>query len=170
MQSQILGLQTQPLQQSMLNSIKIFNGTNKAEFTAWAQSMENAARLCNLDALSIPLSKLQGAPLKSANHLEGKETNSGRTLSWSTLKQHLTSNYSEIPYDTYVIKVYNMLQQGTDESTKAYFHRVQEILECIHHTNNMSSISAIGTNHTKILTGLKNGKLCNKLAELKARK
>ena len=35
LQSQLLGLQMQPLQQSTLNSIKIFNGSNKAEFTAW---------------------------------------------------------------------------------------------------------------------------------------
>ena len=34
----------------------------------------------------------------------------------------------------------------------------------------MSSISAIGTNHTKILTGLKGEKLHNKLAESKAKK
>ena len=110
LQSQILGLQTHPLQQSMLNSIKIFNGTNKAEFTAWVQSIENAARLCNLDALNIALSRLQGVPLKSANYLESKETNSCKTLFWSTLKQHLTSNYSEIPYDTHVINAYDMLQ------------------------------------------------------------
>ena len=43
LQSQILGLQTQALQQSTLNSIKIFDGTNKSEFTSWAQSEENAA-------------------------------------------------------------------------------------------------------------------------------
>ena len=170
LQSQILGLQTQPLQQSMVNSIKIFDGTNKAEFTAWVQNIENTARLHNLDALSIALSQLQGAPLKSANYLEGKETNSGKTLSWSALKWHLTSNYTEMPYDTHVINVYNMLQQGNDESTKAYLHRAQDILECIHHTDDMSPILAIGTNHAKILTGLKDGKLCNKLTELKARK
>ena len=80
LQSQIIGLQSQLLQQSTLNSIKTFDGTNKAEFTPWVQSIENAARLCNLDALSIALSKLQGEPLKSANYLEGKETNSGRKL------------------------------------------------------------------------------------------
>ena len=34
----------------------------------------------------------------------------------------------------------------------------------------MSSISAIGTNHAKILTGLRDGKLCNNLAESKAKK
>ena len=62
-----------------------------------------------------------------------------------------------------------MLQQGTNESTKAYLHRAQDIFECIHHTNDMSSILAIGTNHTKILTGLKDGKLCNKLVDSKAR-
>ena len=65
LQSQILGLQTQALQQSTLNSIKIFDGTNKSEFTSWVQSVENAARLCNLDTLSIALSKLQG-PLHSS--------------------------------------------------------------------------------------------------------
>ena len=147
LQSQIIDLQSQLLQQSTLNSIKIFNGPNKAEFTAWVPSIENAAKLCNLDACSIALSKLQGAPLKSAKYLEGKETNSGRKFFWSTLKQHLTSNYSEIPYDTHVINAYDMLQQVTLESTEAYLHRAQDILECIHHTNDMSSILAIGTNH-----------------------
>ena len=48
LQSQILGLQMHLLQQSTLNSIKIFDRSNKAEFTAWVQSIENAARLCHL--------------------------------------------------------------------------------------------------------------------------
>ena len=64
LQSQILGLQTQALQQSTLNLIKIFDGTNKSKFTSWVQSVENATRLCNLDTLSIALSKLQ-APCSS---------------------------------------------------------------------------------------------------------
>ena len=34
----------------------------------------------------------------------------------------------------------------------------------------MATISAISTNHTKILTGLKDSRLCNKLAESKAKK
>ena len=159
LQSQILGLQTQALQQSMLNSIKIFNGTNKSEFTLWAQSVENAARLCNLDTLSIALSKLQGPPLKSASYLESKETSSGKTFVWPSLKKHLTSNYSEIPYDTYAINAYDSLHQGSDESTIADLHRAQDILECIHHTSDMSSITAIGTNHAKILTSLKDSRL-----------
>ena len=33
----------------------------------------------------------------------------------------------------------------------------------------MSSISAIGTNHAKILTGLRDVRLCNKPAESKAK-
>ena len=66
LQSQILGLQTQALQHSTLNSVMIFNGNNKSKFTSWVQSVENAAKLCNLDTLSIALSKLQGPPLKLA--------------------------------------------------------------------------------------------------------
>ena len=62
LQSQILGLQMQALQQSTLNSKNIFNGNNKSEFTSWAQSVENAAKLCNMDTLTIALSKLQGPP------------------------------------------------------------------------------------------------------------
>ena len=73
-----------PLQQSILNSIQIFDGNNKAKFTAWAQSVENAARLCHFDTISIALLKLQGAPLKSASYLEIKEANAGKTLTWST--------------------------------------------------------------------------------------
>ena len=84
LQSQILGLQMHPLQQSTLNSIKIFDGSNKAEFTTWVQSVENTARLCHLDTLSIALSKLQGTPLKSATYLETKEANAGKTLVWYT--------------------------------------------------------------------------------------
>ena len=132
--------------------------------------VENAARLCHLGTLSIALSKLQGVPLKSANYLEANKTNAGKTLVWSTLTQHLPSNYSELLYDTHAINAYNKLQQGNDESTEAYLHRMQDILEHIHHTKDMISISAIGTNHAKILTGLKDGRLHNKLAETKAKK
>ena len=80
------------------------------------------------------------------------------------------SNYLEIPYDTCAINVYDSLQQGSNESTEAYLHRVQELLECIHHTNNMSFITAIDTNHVKILTSLKDSRLHNKLAKSKAKK
>ena len=86
LQSQILGLQMQALQQSTLNSIKIFDGSNKGEFTMWAQSIENASRLGHLDTLSIALLMLQGALLKLASYLETKEVNSGKILVWPTLK------------------------------------------------------------------------------------
>ena len=90
----------------MLNS-KIFNGNNKSEFTSWAQSVENAAKLCNLDTLTITLSKLQDPPLKSACFLESKEVRSGKQLDWHSLKMHLTTDYLEIPYDTHTINAYD---------------------------------------------------------------
>ena len=34
----------------------------------------------------------------------------------------------------------------------------------------MSSITAIGTSHAKILTGIRDSRLCNKLAKSKAKK
>ena len=132
--------------------------------------MENAAKLCNLDILSIVLSKLQGPPLKLACFLESKEVNVGKQLSRHSLKKFLTNNYSEILYVTHAINAYDSLHQGSDESTSVYLHRAQDILECIHHTNDMATISTIGTNHAKILTGLKDGRLCNKLAKSKAKK
>ena len=51
------------------------------EFSTWTWSIDNAVRLCNLDALRIAL---QGAPLKPANYLEGKEKNSDKKLSGTT--------------------------------------------------------------------------------------
>ena len=108
---------------------------------------------------------LQGAPLKSAMYLEGKETSAGKKLSQNTLMQHLTANYSEIPYNMHAINAYDTLQQGPDEPTEAYLHTAQDILQSIYHTNNMSEITTKGTNHAKILTGLKDKKLCSKLAE-----
>ena len=167
LQSQIKGLHLQPLQQATLNSINTFDGTKKAEFTTWAQSIENVMRIYNLYAINITLCKLQGAPMKSAIYLEDKEKSIRKKLSWITLKQHLMTNYSYIPYDTHVIHVYGTLQQGADEPPEAYLHRAQDILEHIHHTNNMSEITAIGTNHAKILTGGKDKKLQSKLAESK---
>ena len=154
LQSQILGLQMQALQQAMLNSIKIFDGTNKGEFTSWAQSVENAAKLCNIDTLTITISKLLGPPLKSSCFLKSKEVGSGKQLNWHSLKKHLTTNYLEIPYNTHTINLYDNLHQGSNESTSTYFHRVQEILKQIHHTSDMTSISTISTNHATILTSL----------------
>ena len=170
-QSQILGLKTQALQQSTLNSIKIFDSNNKSEFTSWAQSVENVAQLCNLDALTIMLFELQGPPLQSAHFLKKKkEISSGKQLNWHSLKKHLTTNYSEIPYDMHAINAYDSLHQASSESTSAYLHRVQDILECIHNTSDMTSIAAIGTNHPKNLTGLRDSRLHNKLAESNAKK
>ena len=166
MQSQILGLKTQALQQSMLNLIKILDGNNKSEFTLWVQSVENAAKLCNLDTLT----KLQGPTLQLAHFLKTKESSSGKQLSWHSLKKHLTTNYLEIPYDMHAINAYNNLHQGSNESNGAYLHRAQDILEHIHNTCNTTSIQAIGSNHTKIFTGLQDSRLCNKLAESKAKK
>ena len=170
LQSQILGLQMQALQQSTLKSIKIPDGNNKSEFTSWTRSVENAVKLCNMETLTIALSKLQGPPLKSARFLESKEVGSGKQLNWHSLKKHLTTNYSEIPYNTHTISAYDNLHQGSNESTSAYLHRVQDILEHIHNTSDMTSVPAIGTNHAKILTGLKDSRLCNKLAKFKAKK
>ena len=154
----------------MLNSIKIFDGNNKSKFTSWEQSVENAAKLHNLDTLSITLSKLQGPPLKSACFLESKEVSSGKQLDWHSLKKHLTTNYLEIPYNTHTINAYDNLHQGSDESTGVYLHRAQDILMHIHHTSDMTSLSSIGTNHAKILIGPKDSRLRNKLAESKAKK
>ena len=126
LQSQIIGLQLQPLQQATLNSINTFDGTKKAEFVTWYHSIENAMRICNLDAINITLSKLQGVPLKLAIYLEGKETSTGKKLSWITLNQHLTASYSKFPYNPHAINAYNTLQQGVDESTEAYLHKVQD--------------------------------------------
>ena len=86
--------------------------------------------------------------------LKTKESSSGKQLNWHSVEKHLTTNYSEIPYDTHAINAYDNLHQGSDESTSAYLHRAQDILECIHNTCDMTSIPAIGTNHAKILTGL----------------
>ena len=113
--------------------------------------------------------------MKSAIYLEGKETSAGKKLSWNTLKQHLIyyillANYSEISYDMHAINAYDTLQQGSDEPTEGHLHRAQDILEHIHHTNNMSKITAIGTKHAEILTSLKDKKLYSKLAESKVKK
>ena len=94
LQSQIIGFHSQPLQQGTLKSINTLDGTKKAEFATWPQNIENTVRICNLDAINITLSKLQGVPLKSTIYLEGKETSTGKKLSLITLKQHLTCNYS----------------------------------------------------------------------------
>ena len=76
----------QALQQSTLNSIKSFNSNNKSKFTSWVQSVENAAKLCNMDTLTTALSKVQGPLLKSACFLKFKEVSSGKQLNWHTLK------------------------------------------------------------------------------------
>ena len=119
LQSQILGLKTQALQLSTLNSIKIFDGNNKNEFTLWAQSIENAAKLCNLDTLTITLSKQQGPPLQSGHFLETKQSSSGKQLNWHSLNKHLTTNYLEIPYNIHAINAYDNLHQGSQNFNRS---------------------------------------------------
>ena len=66
----MLGLQTQALQQSTLNCYTNLQRQQQEQiYVMGAQSVENAAKLCNLDTLSIALSKLQGPPLQSAHFL-----------------------------------------------------------------------------------------------------
>ena len=88
LQSQILVLQTHQLQQSTLNCIKIFEEATKWNLQLGWQSIENTAKVYHLDVLSIALSKLQGALLKSANYLETKETNACKALIWVYLTDH----------------------------------------------------------------------------------
>ena len=116
------------------------------------------------------LSKLQGPPLQLAHFLKTKEISSGKHLNWHSLEKHLTTNYLEIPYDTHAINAYDNLHQGSNESTSSYLHRMQDILECIHNTSDMTSIPAISSNCAKILTGLRDSRLHNKLVESKANK
>ena len=47
---------------------------------------------------------------------------------------------------------------------------MQDILEHIHNTSDMTSIPAVGTNNAKILMGLRDSRLCNKLVESKSKK
>ena len=170
LQSKILGLQTQALQQSMLNSIKIFTAPTKVNSHHGHRMWKMPLGYATWTHLAMHCPNYRDLHLKLASYLESKEVSSGRQLDWHSWKKHLTGNYSEILYDTHAINAYDSLHQGSDESTIAYLHRVQDILEHIHLTSNMSSITAIGTNHAKILTGLKDSQLQNKLAESKAKK
>ena len=68
------------------------------------------------------------------------------------------------------MNAYEHLHQGSNESTSTYLHRTQDILEHVHHMSDMTSTSAIGTNNAKILTSLRDSRLCNKLAKSKAKK
>ena len=68
-----------------------------------------------MDTLTITLSKLQGPPLKLACFLESREVGSGKQLNWHSLQKHLTTNCSEIPYDTPTINAYDNLHQGSNK-------------------------------------------------------
>ena len=49
--------------------------------------------------------------LSNASYLESKEVSSGKQLDWHSLKKHLTSNFSDILYDTHAINVYDNLHK-----------------------------------------------------------
>ena len=72
LQLQILGLQMQALQQSTLNSIKIFDSNNKSKFTSRAQSVEYTAKLCTMDTLTIGLSNYREPHLNQLISLNPK--------------------------------------------------------------------------------------------------
>ena len=58
------------------------------------------------------------------------------------------SIYSKIPYDTHANNANDSLHQGNDESKIVYIHRVQDILECIHHvTGPTGHLQKVYNNH-----------------------
>ena len=56
--------------------------------------------------------------------------------------------------------MYDSLQQGNNKSTEAYLHRHKTYLSA-YIIPMMSSITTIGLNHAKILTGIKASRLHN---------
>ena len=65
LQSQILGTSDAGIATINTKLNKNFQWHQQSKFTSWVQSVENAAKLCNMDTLTIALSKLQGPHLIS---------------------------------------------------------------------------------------------------------
>ena len=159
----------QALQQSTLNSIKIFDGSNKGKFTTWTQSVENAARLHHLDTLSIVLLKLQGALLKVASYLETEEVNSGKTLVWSTFKKHLTAIIQKFHMTLMPLMLMTVYNRTMMNPQKPIYIEHKTYLS-VYIIQMICLLLQQGTNHAKILTGLKDSRVCNKLAKSKAKR
>ena len=87
------------------------------------------------------------SPLTSAHRLRDELPN----LMWGGSKNKLSRQYSSVPFDSHVTQSFAHLQQGLDELLKIYFHCASKLLLKIHHTSDMSNISAEGLNHNTVV-------------------
>ena len=92
-----------------------------------------------------------GSPLTSAHTLREGLPN----VMWKELKRTLSRQYSSIPFNSHTSQAFAYLQQGPDELLEMYLHHECELLLKIHHTSDMSHISAASLNHYTVGYGLK---------------
>ena len=139
----------QPMAQPVLGSIPDFDGKDKTATIPWLDQVEQVTeRTCN-DPVEVGISKLKGLTLGDTSMVRKEEG-----LMWHKFCQILIQNYSNVPYVSNAMVVYNNLTQD-DESNVAKRIRAKVLLEHINHTYTLSQMSGKGLNNLALVQGLR---------------
>ena len=92
-----------------------------------------------INPLNVGISKLKGFALGDITtiHKEGH-------LTWYNFRKWLIEHYSNMAYTSDAMYTYSHLSRGNEEPTTQYLSRAKVLLECIHHTDKLSSIPSVG--------------------------
>ena len=103
-----------------------------------------------IDPFNVGIIKFKGLALGSITDI-CKESN----LKWYSFRQWLIEHYSNVPYASDPMYTYSHLLQGIEEPTTQYLSRAKVLLEHIHHTTKLSSITGVGWENLYLVRGLK---------------
>ena len=140
----------QLLAQLVLRSIPDFDGKDKTVIIPWLDQVEQVTDRTGNDPVEVGISKLKGLTLGN-----GTAIRKGKGLTWHKFRQILIDNYSNVPYVSDAMVVYNNITQQDDESTLQYLIRAKELLKHINHTFKLSQISCKGLNNLALIQGLR---------------
>ena len=133
-----------------LNSLQEYNGSNKDAMIPWLDHIKMVMDRYGIVPLEVGISKLKGLALGDINatHKEGN-------LMWYSFRQRLIEQCSNVPYASDAMFMYSDLLQVDEEPTTWFLARAKILLECIHHTAQLSSIPGVGWDNLYLVRGLK---------------
>ena len=140
----------QALAQISLNSLQEYDGTNIDITIQWLDHIKMVAEKTGTDPSEVGISKLKGLALGDINTIC-----KGGNLTCYSFRQRLIEHYSNVPYKSNAMFAYFHLLQGDEKPTAQYLVRAKVLLECIHHTTKLSSISGSGWDNMYLVRELK---------------
>ena len=114
-------MQNQPLATVALSTINWFHSTDKSNTMSWLEQVDVVEERNNQAPFEVGMAKLKGAPLHDVHKI--------CDLTWPQLRKLQIENYSDTPYVSDAMVVYNRISEAEDELVSHYLIGAKDYLE-----------------------------------------